>query len=111
MLERPYSFGYTKSMYTIKTLPEFDDWLNGLNDGTTRLRLAKRLDKAARGLLGDTKALGEGLHEMREHFGAGYRMYYTQRQDVIIIMLAGGDKSGQSRDIEKARQRMAQLEE
>ena len=48
---------------------------------------------------------------MREHFGAGYRMYYTERQNVIIIMLAGGDKSAQSRDIEKARQRMAELEE
>ena len=98
-------------MYTIKTLPEFDDWLSGLKDSTTRLRLAKRLDKAARGLLGDVKPLGEGLHEMREHFGAGYRMYYTERQNVIIIMLAGGDKSAQSRDIEKARQRMAELEE
>jgi len=62
-------------MYTVKHLPSFMDWLNSLPDRTTRLRLAKRLDKAARGILGDVKPVGGGIYEMREHFGAGYRMY------------------------------------
>ena len=58
-------------MYTIKRLPEFDDWLNGINDGMTRIRLAKRLDKVQRGLLGDVAPVGEGVSEMREFFGPG----------------------------------------
>jgi len=55
-------------MFTVKTLPEFDSWLNGLKDRTTRLRLGRRLDKAQRGNLGDVKPVGDGICEMREHF-------------------------------------------
>jgi putative addiction module killer protein len=69
-------------MYIVKTLPEFDAWLDGLKDRTTRLRLARRLDKAQRGNLGDVKPLGNGVFEMREFFGPGWRMYYVQRNNV-----------------------------
>jgi len=62
-------------MYIVKTLPEFDAWLDGLKDRITRLRLARRLDKAQRGNLGDVKPLGNGIFEMREFFGPGWRMY------------------------------------
>lgn len=58
-------------MYTVKTLPEFDKWLDRIKDRITRLRLSRRLDKAQRGNLGDVKPVGEGLFEMREHFGPG----------------------------------------
>ena len=68
MLEPLYSLEYNNAMYTIKTLPEFDDWLSGLKDSTTRLRLAKRLDKAARGLLGDVKPLGGFPRKSRSDF-------------------------------------------
>ena len=98
-------------MYTVKFLPSFTDWLNRLPDRTTRLRLSKRLDKAARGILGDVKPLGGGIYEMREHFGAGYRMYYIRRGAVVIVMLGGGDKSSQSRDIEQALQLAQTLED
>jgi putative addiction module killer protein len=56
-------------MYTVKTLPEFDAWLDGLKDRTTRLRLSRRIDKAQRGNLGDIRVVGNGIFEMREHFG------------------------------------------
>ena len=100
-----------RDMYTVKHLPSFMDWLNSLPDRTTRLRLSKRLDKAARGILGDVKPVGGGVYEIREHFGAGYRMYYIRRGAVVIVMLGGGDKSSQSRDIEKALQLAQTLED
>lgn len=86
-------------MFIIKTLPEFDAWLDGIKDRVTRLRLSRRLDKAQRGNLGDIKPVGEGVFEMREHFGPGWRMYYVRRGSVLIIMLGGGDKSTQAADI------------
>jgi putative addiction module killer protein len=89
-------------MYSIKRLPEFDAWMDGLKDGMTRIRLAKRLDKAQRGLLGDIAPVGEGVWEMREFFGPGWRMYYTQCNGALILMLGGGDKTSQQDDIAKA---------
>lgn len=68
----------------------------------TRLRLARRLEKAQRGLLGDVAPVGEGVFEMREFFGPGWRMYYVQRDGVLVIMLGGGDKSTQQADIARA---------
>lgn len=98
-------------MYTVKTLPEFDAWLNGLKDRTTRLRLARRIDKAQRGSLGDVKPVGNGVVEMREHFGPGWRMYYIQRGSLLIVMLGGGDKSTQAADIATAVTLSATLED
>ncbi len=98
-------------MFTVKTLPEFDSWLNGLKDRTTRLRLSRRLDKAQRGNLGDVKPVGDGVCEMREHFGPGWRMYYAKRGDILIVMLGGGDKGSQEADIAKAKQCETTLED
>ena len=89
-------------MLTIKRTAEFDDWLEGLRDGMTRIRLGKRLDKAQRGLLGDVQAVGDGVWELREHFGPGWRMYYVQRGEVLVVMLGGGDKDTQQADIAAA---------
>jgi len=89
-------------MCTIKRMPEFDEWLNGIRDGMTRIRLARRLDKAQRGLLGDVAPVGEGVCEMREFFGPGWRLYYIERDGMLIVMLGGGDKSTQSDDIARA---------
>lgn len=100
-----------RTMYRIKTLKEFDDWLDALKDNMTRIRLARRLEKAGRGNLGDVKPVGDGVHEMREFFGPGWRMYYVQRDDQIIVMLGGGDKSSQQKDIETAKSRAQLLED
>lgn len=89
-------------MITVKTLPEFDAWLNSLKDRITRLRLSRRIDKAQRGNLGDIKPVGSSVFEMREHFGPGWRMYYVQRSNVLVVMLGGGDKTTQTADIAKA---------
>ena len=87
-------------MYIIKPLPEFDNWLNGLKDKATRVRLLKRLVRVSAGNLGDVKSVGDGVFEMREFFGPGWRMYYVQQGKVLIIMLGGGDKATQQADIE-----------
>ena len=89
-------------MYTIKKTQQFNDWLDGIKDNLTRIRLNRRLDKAQRGLLGDVTPVGEGVSEMREFFGPGWRMYYIQRGDVLIVMLGGGEKSSQPADIAAA---------
>ena len=93
---------YNLFMFTVKRTAEFDAWIFGLRDTMTRIRLAKRLDKMQRGLLGDTKPVGEGVHELREDFGPGWRMYYVQRGDILVVMLGGGDKSTQQTDIQTA---------
>lgn len=78
-------------MFHIKQTPEFEQWMSGLKDGMTRIRLGKRLDKAQRGNLGDVEPVGESVSEMREHFGPGWRMYYVQRGDVLIRIVGAAD--------------------
>jgi putative addiction module killer protein len=98
-------------MYIIKRTEEFDNWLNSIKDNVTRIRLARRLEKAQQGNLGDIKAVGSNVVEMREHFGSGWRMYFIQRGDVLIVMLGGGNKSKQSIDIANAIELAQQLED
>ena len=88
--------------YTVKQLDEFSAWLRELKDGLTRQRLIKRLRKVQLGILGDVGPVGEGVCEMREHFGPGWRMYYVQHGELVIVMLGGGDKSTQQSDIRRA---------
>ena len=98
-------------MFTIKPLPEFDLWLQGLKDRQTQIRLLRRLEKAQRGLLGDVAPVGGGVFEMREFLGPGWRMYDVQHGDIIIVMLGGGDKSSQDGDIASAKVLAAKLKE
>jgi putative addiction module killer protein len=88
--------------YTIKLSAEFESWLKSLKDGLTKQRLSKRLRKAQLGNLGDVAPVGDGVFEMREHFGPGWRMYYVLRGEILIVMLAGGNKSTQQADIRQA---------
>ena len=89
-------------MFTVKHTSQFDEWLSNLKDPKVKGRLVARLRKVQLGNLGDVKPVGEGVFEMREHFGPGWRIYYTQRGKDIIILLGGGQKSTQSTDIAKA---------
>jgi putative addiction module killer protein len=98
-------------MYIIKRLPEFDAWIDSLRDRQTRFRLLRRLEKAQRGLLGDVSNVGGGVYEMREFFGPGWRMYYKQLNEALIIMLGGGDKSSQGSDIVAAKALAETVEE
>jgi putative addiction module killer protein len=98
-------------MITVKTTPEFDAWLGGIKDRVTRIRLGRRIDRAQHGNLGDVKSVGDGVFEIREHFGHGWRIYYVQRGSALIVMLGGGDKATQATDIAKAKKCAAALED
>jgi putative addiction module killer protein len=98
-------------MFLIKRTDEFRLWLDSLKDRLTRMRLNRRIDRAMQGNLGDVKQVAEGLFEMREHFGPGWRMYYVRRGAFLIVMLGGGDKSTQAADIAKAIKLAANLED
>lgn len=89
-------------MYSVLETEPFIRWMTGLRDRPTRVRLQRRLGKAARGNLGDVRPVGGGVWEMREFFGPGWRMYYVRQGSAIIFMLGGGNKSTQARDIEQA---------
>ena len=91
-------------MFRVHYHAEFNKWLLGLRDIPTRARLMKRLKKVTMGLLGDVKPVGDGVFELREDFGPGWRMYYVQRGEVMILMLGGGNKSTQDADIKAAKE-------
>ena len=89
-------------MFDLAQTDHFSKWLRGLRDGRARSRIEARLDKLALGNPGDVKPVGHGVSEMRIHYGPGYRVYYVQRKKTLLVLLAGGDKKSQRRDIEKA---------
>ena len=89
-------------MKTILSTELFDDWFAGLRDKQAKIRIQVRIDRAEDGNFGDCEPVGEGVSEMRIHYGPGYRVYFTQRGMEVVILLAGGDKSTQSKDIKAA---------
>lgn len=97
-------------MYSVRLTREFHAWLDGLRDQKAQVRIAARLRLAEAGNLGDWKAVGGGVSEMRVNFGPGYRLYFARRGNLLIVMLAGGDKSSQARNIKRAQQILKELE-
>ena len=89
-------------MFEIRRTAAFITWLTDLKDVQGRARIAKRIDRLADGNFGDVKPVGGGVSELRFAFGPGYRVYYAQRGQVVVILLCGGDKQSQQRDIERA---------
>ena len=89
-------------MNTIKTTATFDTWFANLKDRRAAVRIQIRIDRAEAGNFGDCKAVGEGVSEMRIDYGPGYRVYFKQTGQEVVILLAGGEKSTQTRDIETA---------
>ena len=81
----------------------FDRWLTGLQDRRAVARIAARLDRLAGGNPGDVQPVGNGVSELRIHYGPGYRVYFLQRGPVMIVLLCGGDKSSQEKDIIQAK--------
>ena len=110
-IDRLSSNDYTFTMYMIKRTEEFDRWFGKLRDRSTRIRLLRRLEKAQRGLLGDVNSVGDGVYEMREFFGPGWRMYYLQHGNQLILMLGGGNKNNQNKDIEAAKGLASRIKE
>jgi putative addiction module killer protein len=86
----------------VRQTAEFRDWLADLRDRQAAIRIVSRLRRVERGALGDSKSVGEGVHELRVDHGPGYRLYFVWRGNQLIVLICGGDKSSQDRDIKTA---------
>jgi putative addiction module killer protein len=89
--------------YIIQQTQTFSAWHLSVRDLRAKIAIARRIDRAAAGNLGDVKAVGDGVSELRVDVGAGYRVYFIMRGGVVIVLLAGGDKSSQNADIRRAK--------
>lgn len=96
--------------YELQSTPTFDKWLAKLKDATTRNRLLARLDRIETGNFGDFKQIDNNLFELRFFFGSGLRIYYTIRNGQVVLLLAGGDKSTQAKDITKSKALLLEME-
>jgi putative addiction module killer protein len=96
-------------MFEVLTTDEFDRWLSDLADERARTKIASRVARLRFGNAGDAKPVGEGVSEMRVHHGPGYRVYYKQTNKTIIVILCGGDKSTQEKDVRRAKKMAAEL--
>ncbi len=94
---------YKGQGFSLEQSDDFVRWLKKLRDREGRLRILKRLRRLSDGQLGDCQPVGEGVHELRMFFGPGYRVYFAQQGDSIILLLAGGDKDSQAGDIARAK--------
>jgi putative addiction module killer protein len=83
--------------------PAFERWLGRLRDNKARAVIARRIDRVATGDLGDVRSVGERVSELRVNSGPGYRIYFTRRGETLIVLLCGGDKDSQERDIARAK--------
>ncbi|EKU26192.1 type II toxin-antitoxin system RelE/ParE family toxin [Xanthomonas graminis] len=90
-------------MIELKQTETFRKWRTKLKDERARTAIALRLTRLAYGHAGDTEAVGQGISELRIHHGPGYRVYFQRRGDTIIVLLCGGDKSSQAKDIKTAK--------
>ena len=97
-------------MRSIKPLSGFTAWLDGLADVTVRGVVVARIKRLERGLMGDGEPVGEGVSELRIHVGAGWRVYFTQRGPLLIVLLVGGPKRTQKSDIKRAKALVALLD-
>lgn len=96
-------------MFSVLQTEEFEEWLDGLADQRARVAVASRIVQMEGGLLGDVKSLGGKVSEARIHYGPGYRLYFTKQGLAIIILLCGGEKRSQRRDLNRAKKMAAQL--
>jgi putative addiction module killer protein len=103
--------GYIHAMtYGLQSTPTFDKWLAKLKDVSIRNRLLARLDRIETGNFGDFKQIDNSLFELRFFFGGGLRIYYTIRDGKVVLLLAGGDKSSQTKDITKTKALLLEME-
>lgn len=98
-------------MYQVRQTSVFAKSLAGRRDAKAKARILARLDACRLGHLGDTKAVSGGIRELRVHVGAGYRVYFAQRRNLVLVLLCGGSKSSQSRDIKRAKSLLAELDD
>lgn len=97
-------------MIEVRTTDEFNEWIRNLRDIKGRARILVRINRIEEGNFGDTKPVGGGVSELRLQFGSGYRVYYTMQGETVTILLCGGDKGTQDRDIERAKKIAKEIE-
>jgi putative addiction module killer protein len=97
-------------MVDLRTTPEFDAWLKALRDSRARAKITARVARLQNGNAGDVKPVGDGVSEMRIHTGPGYRVYFVQFGATLIVLLCGGDKASQDRDIRHAKMLSSEFE-
>ena len=97
-------------MYEIKSTKIFSQWILKLKDMKGRIAVARRIERMEHGNFGDMKSVGTSISELRIQTGPGYRIYFTKREERIIILLVGGDKFTQSKDIEKAKKLLKEID-
>jgi putative addiction module killer protein len=98
-------------MIEVRQTPEFTRWLAALKDQRAVLHIVRRISRVAAGNTGDAKSVGGSVSELRIDHGPGYRVYFTRRGQALVILLCGGDKRTQSRDIRKATEIAEKLED
>jgi putative addiction module killer protein len=97
-------------MLEVRKTAVFDSWLNGLADRKAKVVIARRLQRLELGNVGDAAPVGSGVSELRIHYGPGYRVYFVQRGPIVVVLLCGGDKGTQQRDIRRAVEMAQELE-
>lgn len=97
-------------MIEVRTTARFTKWFQPLKDRRAKARIQARIDRVELGHFGDVAPVGEGVSELRIFYGPGYRVYFVQKDAVVVILLSGGDKSSQKADIAKAKEIARQLE-
>jgi putative addiction module killer protein len=98
-------------MIEVRQTPQFSKWMAGLRDSRTRAKVAARIDRLALGNQGDVAPVGEGVSELRIRYGPGYRVYFVRRGKTLVVLLCGGDKSTQVKDIKAAKALADRLED
>lgn len=96
-------------MYSVRQTDVFEGWLTRLRDGGAKARILARIESAKVGNLGDTRRVARGVWEMRIHMGPGYRVYFTRRGDALVLLLCGGSRKSQQRDIKRSVKLLAEL--
>jgi putative addiction module killer protein len=102
---------YTLHMLAIKRTIEFSTWLSALRDIRAKAKILARIDRLALGNPGDVAPVGNGVSEMRIHYGPGYRVYFMQLGKNVVVLLCGGDKNSQDSDISAAKKLAGELED
>jgi putative addiction module killer protein len=98
-------------MLEIRQTDTFANWFEDLGDRRAKVRIQARIDRMELGNFGDVAAVGEGVSELRIHYGPGYRVYFVQRGTIVFVLLSGGDKSSQNVDIKNAKEIAKRLED
>lgn len=89
--------------WEIRQTSTFEGWLTGLKDAVSRAIIVRRIERVAAGNLGDVRPVGDGVSELRVDYGPGFRVYFVRRGETLIVLLCGGDKTSQPRDIARAK--------